>query len=1743
MIPVIDSQPNDSRVTVGQTAIFHIHARGAIASYDWQKSNDNGATWHDTSGTTATFSFVTGAMDTGASKQYRCIVVGSCSGANGNDTSQIARIGLCFPVSIQTSPQSDTVMVGNQALYSVGAIGTGLTYQWEKDTVGTGAWVAIPAAKNSTYGFNVTAANNGWRFHCKVNDSCNTTAVSGVATLSVCTPGSISADPKDTTVYVGANVSFKVAAVGSALTYKWQKSPDGTSWANLTGASASTATFTMAADTASAGAQFRCLVTGGCGPSVTSKSAKLTVCFPFTIPSAGQPADQINIAPGQQAVFHVTTNGLNLSYQWKRSADAGVTWTPITTGGTTKDYSLLVTAADNNTKFECAVTSPCTTLTSAAANLTVCGTPVIVIQPATNNSAIVGKGVQFSISATGSNLAYQWQRMNSGDSTWDSIPGAVDTVYMVPVTKLSDSGASFQCVVHGKCGTVMSKPAQLAVYSRAVANFSMKVDGAVNNIAPAPATVTFTDSSLGNITSLIWSYGYGKNDTVSGKGAIEFHTFDSTGVYNVKLFVQGPGGVDSIVRTLTVYSKTGNPIILTGRYRPQDSAVLLEYKNFGSLNAGPLPPPAVTVDSIMLWYLPGGMPDSTHKNFRKKYQLATLKNAGAVFDDTLKVDMLNTYASTCGFMTQIAWNTGKFSSFDSVNGYMVIMRDTLRPVNRLAVSGSYTPWDTVTFFLDSVQTIDTLADSVALWYGIGADSLPDFSNHANPNVKWWKAADVVKGATNNRFAYMKQNVQFNTDPGTLTCAVEILGKNKLSSLIKSGKVAFGRTRPINQLILHAVADTGASSIINVTWNHYSVADSIEKIRIYFRSGGAIPLQADFSGISPLDSLVIVPANLGDTARAVHNLNPSTRYYFGAQIYKKGMWSLVTILSSANDSTSAQVGKKSTIRNTITITSAVFDSTTNMLHITWTVDTTVAQYLYIGYSYSTTAGNPLSTTVRSIADKVLASDTGSVNIVFKQNYYVYLWLEKQGENWALPTDSSTAMVSTSGFTWQSVHYNFTLLGETSYWVNGQIRFVTPPSQSAGQIISLSGKIGAFTDTVTDLAGFIKVGQSFVFIPGSYQQPQLPFQIALKVTLPAGRNYKLNDVFVYRFDATSGKWWIDRTTQRDTVNNFVYVNTSPGQLGMPMAALIDTQPPQLTPVNPSTAPVSATASLTNTIAISDNVGNIKWTFLSAKGGDKLAVDTTDTLTKGFDTVGKKIPSAHITADNGVVASFIVDDGRNSKAVDLSRQVIRAQSDPESTPVMNWFPLRVTAVLKNPAAKQLLKFIDTTSKTPTYDNRYVRLFRWHPDSLNITNTDHWREYTQAPDSVFDFISGRLMWIKTRKAVSLNFDSAVTMPQTVPVVVPLFDNNQYTDFASPYLYDMCIGDIIKATGDTCDTCAKGLRFNAWVNTNGKYSFQVFFDPTLGKVDSSSVLPYLQNSIGGFSVLNPTGKMVKLVFPPISTSLSKYASTKPVNAKRAVTGGTGLWAVKVLPKTADSSVLSAVYCGYTPKRSDSKIVYPVSPSFDGTGVCVYDAKTGVLCGHKMLGDITDGGCSYLLAFNNGLPTAQTLSIALERTGAIPSTMKTAVFNIQTGELAMVAPGATATVSVPVEGNSREYRWLFVGDAHYISSAARLNASAKLALTSVYPNPVRRFAHLLYTLPFGTVASVDFTVLDIMGRTVWHKNIKEQSIFGGRRDYVWYGTGETGRRVAAGVYVLRMTANDPKGKNVGAIDRRITVIP
>ncbi len=251
--PTITTHPSDSTVTEGQTASFTVEAttESGPLSYQWYKSGTavEGAT-------SATYSFVTSLVDTGAT--IYCAV----TDANGTTDSNTATLTVGALLAITSQPTDQTVIEGQAAQFAVVAVGTGtLHYQWYKN----GAQVGTDS---DTYTVTPTSADSGHAVYCVVSDD-NGFIQSTPVTLTVETALAIITHPQAQTAVATHVATFTVEAVGEGqLSYQWFKGGE------EVGAGGNTYTF-VAAD-ADNGAQIYCQVTDKNG-NLNSNAAILTV--------------------------------------------------------------------------------------------------------------------------------------------------------------------------------------------------------------------------------------------------------------------------------------------------------------------------------------------------------------------------------------------------------------------------------------------------------------------------------------------------------------------------------------------------------------------------------------------------------------------------------------------------------------------------------------------------------------------------------------------------------------------------------------------------------------------------------------------------------------------------------------------------------------------------------------------------------------------------------------------------------------------------------------------------------------------------------------------------------------------------------------------------------------------------------------------------------------------------------------------------------------------------------------------------------------------------------------------------------------------------------------------------------------------------------------------------------------------------------------------------------------------------
>lgn len=282
-------------------------------------------------------------------------------------------------------------------------------------------------------------------------------------------PPVITQQPVNATITAGQTAVFSVTATGTALTYQWQsQAPGGSSFANIPGATQSTYT-TPILQVADSGTQFRCVVSNA-GDPLNSSAATVTVQAPAAPVITQQPANA-TVTDGQTAGFSVAVTGTSLTYQWQVQAP-GSSFTNIP-GATQSIYSTPATQlSDSGTQFRCVINSAGGPITSGAATLTVLAPPAPVItQQPVDASATAGQTAGFSVTATGTGLSYQWQSQASGGSNFVNIPGATQSAYTTPATKVSDSGTQFRCVITNLGGSVTSNAVTLTVQPAGPAGF------------------------------------------------------------------------------------------------------------------------------------------------------------------------------------------------------------------------------------------------------------------------------------------------------------------------------------------------------------------------------------------------------------------------------------------------------------------------------------------------------------------------------------------------------------------------------------------------------------------------------------------------------------------------------------------------------------------------------------------------------------------------------------------------------------------------------------------------------------------------------------------------------------------------------------------------------------------------------------------------------------------------------------------------------------------------------------------------------------------------------------------------------------------------------------------------------------------------------------------------------------------------------------------------------------------------
>ncbi len=209
LAPAITQQPASVTVAAGLNATFTAAATGTGLAYQWERSNDGGATFAPVSGATGASYTLVGAQVSDNDARLRVVA----SNGAGSATSAAATLTVtanAVAPTITADPQDQTVPAGSTVVFTVTAVGTPpLVYEWHKNGANIGT-------NSSTLSFIVSVADDSARIDVKVMNGSGS-VTSAIAILTVTTPTAAPLNP----VRIAGGNNFSYARSNGGALYSW----------------------------------------------------------------------------------------------------------------------------------------------------------------------------------------------------------------------------------------------------------------------------------------------------------------------------------------------------------------------------------------------------------------------------------------------------------------------------------------------------------------------------------------------------------------------------------------------------------------------------------------------------------------------------------------------------------------------------------------------------------------------------------------------------------------------------------------------------------------------------------------------------------------------------------------------------------------------------------------------------------------------------------------------------------------------------------------------------------------------------------------------------------------------------------------------------------------------------------------------------------------------------------------------------------------------------------------------------------------------------------------------------------------------------------------------------------------------------------------------------------------------------------------------------------------------------------
>jgi hypothetical protein len=355
--------------------------------------------------------------------------------------SEVKPMTIFLPPVVQIHPKSRNTCIGDTVTLYATASGTSVRYQWYKD------YKPLTGATTPVLSFTGIRETESGLYHCIMTGLAPCDAVSSdTAVLYINRPIEVLKQPESKVVSKGSTVSFEVSANANyVIAYQWKK--NGVDIQNNMRISGAQSPSLVIRDIdVNDAAEYTCLATGpgNCGFNLT-QPATLGV---LSVGIVNAPED-VTVCEGRVARFNVNAQasptGTGLSYQWFKNGvkidGATLEFLEFTNvqSANAGQYSVEVSATGNIVGKAMAISAPAT--------LTVKQSLAITTEPEALKQGCFGDTLRVSVTATGSNVSYQWYANGTAltGETASTFSRIVDSTTL-PTEK------DYICIITSDCG-------------------------------------------------------------------------------------------------------------------------------------------------------------------------------------------------------------------------------------------------------------------------------------------------------------------------------------------------------------------------------------------------------------------------------------------------------------------------------------------------------------------------------------------------------------------------------------------------------------------------------------------------------------------------------------------------------------------------------------------------------------------------------------------------------------------------------------------------------------------------------------------------------------------------------------------------------------------------------------------------------------------------------------------------------------------------------------------------------------------------------------------------------------------------------------------------------------------------------------------------------------------------------------------------------------------------------------------